>query len=38
MEKILDFYTIVLRRSGSNLVALCLENGLVGRESQKKMQ
>jgi len=27
----MDFYTTVLRRSGSYWVALCLENGLVGQ-------
>jgi len=36
MEKALDFYTMVLRRSGSNWVALCLENGLVGQGVTKE--
>ena len=27
----MDFYTVVLRRSGGYWVALCLENGLVGQ-------
>jgi len=36
MEKVLDFYTMVLRRSGSNWVALCLENGLVGQGVTKE--
>lgn len=27
----MDFYTVVLRKSGSYWVALCLENGLVGQ-------
>jgi predicted RNase H-like HicB family nuclease len=36
MEKVLDFYTMVLRRSRSNWVALCLENGLVGQGVTKE--
>ncbi|MEW6417368.1 MAG: type II toxin-antitoxin system HicB family antitoxin [Nitrospirota bacterium] len=32
----MDFYTMVLRRSGSNWVALCLENGLVGQGVTKE--
>jgi predicted RNase H-like HicB family nuclease len=36
MEKALDFYTVVLRRSGSNWVTLCLENGLVGQGVTKE--
>lgn len=35
MEKAMDFYTIVLRRSGFDWVALCLENGLVGQGTTK---
>ncbi|MCL5023043.1 MAG: type II toxin-antitoxin system HicB family antitoxin [Nitrospirae bacterium] len=31
----MDFYTVVLRRSGVYWVALCLENGLVGQGSTK---
>jgi predicted RNase H-like HicB family nuclease len=31
----MDFYTTVLRRSGSYWVALCLENGLVGQGATK---
>jgi predicted RNase H-like HicB family nuclease len=27
----MDFYTVILRRSAGNWVALCLENGLVGQ-------
>jgi predicted RNase H-like HicB family nuclease len=36
MEKVLDFYTVVLRRSGSNWVSLCLENGLAGQGVTKE--
>jgi predicted RNase H-like HicB family nuclease len=41
--KIMDFYTMVLRKSGKDWVALCLENGLVGQgiskeESIKKLK
>jgi predicted RNase H-like HicB family nuclease len=36
MEKVMDFYTIVLRRSGFDWVALCLENGLVGQGATKE--
>jgi predicted RNase H-like HicB family nuclease len=32
----MDFYTIVLRKSGNDWVALCLENGLVGQGSTKE--
>jgi hypothetical protein len=32
----MDFYTMVLRRSGSYWVVLCLENGLVGQGSHKE--
>ncbi len=31
----MDFYTIVLRKSGRHWVALCLENGLVGQGDRK---
>jgi predicted RNase H-like HicB family nuclease len=31
----MDFYTIVLRRSGDYWVALCLENGMVGQGDTK---
>jgi len=31
----MDFYTMVLRKSGSYWVALCLENGLVGQGDTK---
>ena len=31
----MDFYTIVLRKSGDYWVALCLENGLVGQGNTK---
>ena len=31
----IDFYTIVLRKSGAYWVALCLENGLVGQGNTK---
>jgi len=39
----MDFYTMVLRKSGKDWVALCLENGLVGQgitkeESIKKLR
>jgi predicted RNase H-like HicB family nuclease len=34
--KIMDFYTIVLRKSGKDWVALCLENGLVGQGVTKE--
>jgi predicted RNase H-like HicB family nuclease len=41
--KPMDFYTMVLRKSGNDWVALCLENGLVGQgmtkeESIKKLK
>jgi predicted RNase H-like HicB family nuclease len=32
----MDFYTVVLRKSGSYWVALCLENGLVGQGMTKE--
>ena len=32
----MDFYTVVLRKSGNNWVALCLENGLVGQGVTKE--
>ncbi len=32
----MDFYTVVLRRSGGYWVALCLENGLVGQGNTKE--
>lgn len=32
----MDFYTMVLRRSGDYWVALCLENGLVGQGVTKE--
>jgi len=32
----MDFYTLVLRRSGGYWVALCLENGLVGQGNTKE--
>ena len=31
----MDFYTVVLRKSGAYWVALCLENGLVGQGNTK---
>lgn len=31
----MDFYTVVLRKSGNDWVALCLENGLVGQGTTK---
>jgi predicted RNase H-like HicB family nuclease len=31
----MDFYTIVLRKSGAYWLALCLENGLVGQGNTK---
>ena len=31
----MDFYTVVLRRSGDYWVALCLENGLLGQGTTK---
>jgi len=31
----MDFYTTVLRKSGTYWVALCLENGLVGQGNTK---
>jgi predicted RNase H-like HicB family nuclease len=39
----MDFYTMVLRKSGNDWVALCLENGLVGQgvtkeESMRKLK
>ncbi len=32
----MDFYTVVLRKSGSYWVALCLENGIVGQGITKE--
>lgn len=32
----MDFYTVVLRKSGDYWVALCLENGLVGQGVTKE--
>ena len=32
----MDFYTLVLRKSGGYWVALCLENGLVGQGDTKE--
>lgn len=32
----MDFYTVVLRKSGRYWVALCLENGLVGQGITKE--
>ncbi len=32
----MDFYTTILRKSGKNWVALCLENGLVGQSDSKE--
>jgi predicted RNase H-like HicB family nuclease len=32
----MDFYTVVLRKSGVRWVALCLENGLVGQGYTKE--
>ena len=32
----MDFYTLVLRKSGASWVALCLENGLVGQGATKE--
>ncbi len=32
----MDFYTVVLRRSGGYWVALCLENGIVGQGGSKE--
>ena len=34
--EVIDFYTLVLRRSGDYWVALCLENGLVGQGDTKE--
>ncbi|UCH96888.1 MAG: type II toxin-antitoxin system HicB family antitoxin [Candidatus Aminicenantes bacterium] len=31
----MDFYTVVLRKSGNYWVALCLENGIVGQGTSK---
>jgi predicted RNase H-like HicB family nuclease len=33
----MDFYTMVLRRSGACWVALCLENGVVGQGDSKEV-
>jgi len=32
----MDFYTMVLRKSGDHWVALCLENGLAGQGRSKE--
>jgi predicted RNase H-like HicB family nuclease len=32
----MEFYTTVLRKSGNDWVALCLENGLVGQGNSKE--
>lgn len=32
----MDFYTVVLQKSGGCWVALCLENGLVGQGNTKE--
>jgi len=32
----MDFYTMVLRKSGNDWVSLCLENGLVGQGMTKE--
>jgi len=32
----MDFYTMVLRQSGTQWVALCLENGIVGQGNSKE--
>ena len=32
----MDFYTMVLRKSGRYWVALCLENGIVGQGKSKE--
>src|SRR4030042_1040296 len=34
--KEMDFFTMVLRKSGNDWVALCLENGLVGQGMTKE--
>src|SRR4030066_1578785 len=34
--KAMDFFTMVLRKSGSDWVTLCLENGLVGQGMTKE--
>ena len=33
----MDFYTLVLRKSGEDWVSLCLENGLVGQGKTKEI-
>jgi predicted RNase H-like HicB family nuclease len=33
---VMDFYAVVLRRSGDYWVAICLENGLVGQGITKE--
>lgn len=33
----MDFYTMILRRSGAYWVALCLENGVVGQGDSKEV-
>ncbi len=32
----MDFYTVVLRKSGDDWVALCLENGIAGQGMTKE--
>ena len=32
----MDFYTVVLRKSGKYWVAMCLENGLIGQGNTKE--
>ncbi len=34
--KEMDFYTVVLRKSGEDWVALCLENGIAGQGVTKE--
>jgi predicted RNase H-like HicB family nuclease len=34
--KTMDFYTMVLRKTGDDWVTLCLENGLVGQGRTKE--
>ena len=36
MTEKMDFYTMVLRKSGIYWIALCLENGLVGQGDTKE--
>jgi predicted RNase H-like HicB family nuclease len=32
----MDFYTLILRKSGNYWIALCLENGIVGQGVSRK--